>query len=360
MIIIFTSNTEGGILQYALRLLRELSALGQECRLFLPQNAKVSKEEELQHLCVPYEKVKTLCSDSPKIHGIANQILAYEPKLVWFVESAIVSSQVCFALRGKAPRYITIHDPAADHPTYHLTLRERMKRCLRNHLQTKCMKSVEKILLPSKESEIKYQSYEPWNKEKTLTFPLGSISPKAEPFCPKELEEDAKTRFYLFFGRIDKYKGIDTLLKAYAALPEPKAPLVIAGKGTFSPEEQELIERQPQVLALSRYIEDGEMLWLFQQAIGVVLPYKEASQSGILPIAYEMGIPVLVSKEKGLAQYVVEGETGYICEDVPAFQSSMQKILEKSQAQWKKNCQEYYKKNLDSQSFLEQVIRELP
>jgi glycosyltransferase involved in cell wall biosynthesis len=46
----------------------------------------------------------------------------------------------------------------------------------------------------------------------------------------------------------------------------------------------------------------------------VVLPYKTATQSGIVPIAYHFNKPVVVSNVGGLPEIVDEGKTGFVCE----------------------------------------------
>ena len=51
---------------------------------------------------------------------------------------------------------------------------------------------------------------------------------------------------------------------------------------------------------------------LFQQASVVVLPYVEASQSGVIPLAYTFMKPVVATTVGGLPEMVEDGRTGYL------------------------------------------------
>jgi glycosyltransferase involved in cell wall biosynthesis len=51
---------------------------------------------------------------------------------------------------------------------------------------------------------------------------------------------------------------------------------------------------------------------LFQRASVVVLPYTDASQSGVVPLAYAFGKPVVVTDVGSLPEVVDDAETGYI------------------------------------------------
>ncbi|PYU09141.1 MAG: hypothetical protein DMG37_24220, partial [Acidobacteria bacterium] len=50
----------------------------------------------------------------------------------------------------------------------------------------------------------------------------------------------------------------------------------------------------------------------FRRATVVVLPYIEASQSGVIPMAYSAGKPVVATTVGGLPEMVENGRTGYL------------------------------------------------
>ena len=127
-------------------------------------------------------------------------------------------------------------------------------------------------------------------------------------------------RVLLFFGLVRAYKGLDDLLHAVALLPpELAATLLIVGEFY---EAREPYDRSIQSLGIAdrvrvvdRYVPDAEVAQYFMAADLVVLPYRSASQSGIVQTAYAFERPVVVTAVGGLPDVVENGVTGYV---VPA------------------------------------------
>jgi glycosyltransferase involved in cell wall biosynthesis len=120
--------------------------------------------------------------------------------------------------------------------------------------------------------------------------------------------------YFLFVGRLRWYKGIDTLLEAYAGLPPETGPLVIAGSGELGDRERALLAalRGRPVSFVNGWLSDGDMASLVAGARFVVLPYRSATQSGVIPLASAFGIPAIASATGGLVDQVVDGETGWL------------------------------------------------
>jgi glycosyltransferase involved in cell wall biosynthesis len=130
---------------------------------------------------------------------------------------------------------------------------------------------------------------------------------------PSDLPLDLASPKLLFFGRILKYKGLDTLLKAFPRIKSqiPRAQLVVAGEGDVTP-YRDLLAGQQDVTLVNRWLNDTEINRLFQQAALVILPYAEATQSGVVALAFGFGRPVVVTRVGGLPEQVEEGVTGTI------------------------------------------------
>jgi D-inositol-3-phosphate glycosyltransferase len=130
-------------------------------------------------------------------------------------------------------------------------------------------------------------------------------------------------RVLLFFGYVRHYKGVDTLLHALAQIPaELQVSLLIAGE-FYEPEQQyrDLIRTlgiTNRVQIHNRYISEPEWPDLFAASDALVLPYRAASQSMSITLAYEFGKPVIVSRVGGLADAVEDGRTGLVAEPEPA------------------------------------------
>lgn len=103
-----------------------------------------------------------------------------------------------------------------------------------------------------------------------------------------------ENNYILFFGTVDEYKGVDLLIKAYKSsksLSDFK--LVIAGRGLTY---RDIIKRNRNIIRINRFIDDSEVKDLFSKALFVVYPYRSATMSGVLSIAYYFNKRVLLSK----------------------------------------------------------------
>jgi glycosyltransferase involved in cell wall biosynthesis len=132
--------------------------------------------------------------------------------------------------------------------------------------------------------------------------------------------------FALFFGRLEKYKGINHLLEAFTQLASQgpaSCRLVLAGPGDLSPLWTG--DLPVNTIMYNRLIGDEEAVDLFSRCSLVVLPYTDASQSALVAAAYFFKKPVIVSRSGALAEYVMEGKTGYTVE--PGNPSSLARKL---------------------------------
>ena len=124
-----------------------------------------------------------------------------------------------------------------------------------------------------------------------------------------------KTNF-VFFGFIQKYKGLHVLAKAYKNVLEKgyNVSLTIAGNGDFSEYKQEY-SGLDNVKIINRRIRDEEIGNLFSIPNTVaVLPYIDATQSGVVVTAMEFGTPIIASNTGGLREQLNDGEIGIFCE----------------------------------------------
>ena len=123
----------------------------------------------------------------------------------------------------------------------------------------------------------------------------------------------------LFFGRVEAYKGVDTLLAAWTAASGDlrvnssnswqTTRLIIAGPVA---RDVTLPPLPPAVELRNRRIADEEAEALFRSAAVLVLPYRDATQSALVAAAYAFGVPVIVTEVGALPEYVVPGETGWV------------------------------------------------
>ncbi len=124
----------------------------------------------------------------------------------------------------------------------------------------------------------------------------------------------------LFFGLIRPYKGLDILIKALEPLKEklPEFKAFILGEAYENEQKYiDLIDSTgvgSNVVYRNEFVPDHELPLYFAACDVLVLPYRTATQSGIIGIAFQMDRPVIATQVGGLGEYIHEGETGYLVE----------------------------------------------
>lgn len=122
---------------------------------------------------------------------------------------------------------------------------------------------------------------------------------------------------FLFFGRIDQYKGIDILLKAYAAAEQKycgQTALTIAGNGSLR-KYYKYMKKLKNICIVNRWIKDDEIASVFAgKNLVTVCPYKDATQSGVVLSSYNFGVPVIAADTGALGEQVLHGKTGLLIE----------------------------------------------
>ena len=137
---------------------------------------------------------------------------------------------------------------------------------------------------------------------------------------------NAGDRVLLFFGYVRKYKGLDILLESMKSLVQKDARyrLLVVGEFYDSPKEYtgftESEGLSESVHFINKFIPNEEVGRYYRLADVVVLPYRSATQSGILNVAYGFKKPVIVTDVGGLAEFVDHGKTGLIVKQAEANQ----------------------------------------
>lgn len=338
MIAILTSNYDGGILQLTEQLHSTFKNAQQEAVVFLPDQVE---RENIDW--VKYKRYSSIIPNSKGYETVANKIASISPSLVCVCDSNLVTSRIVLALPKSLNVIMCVHD-VSPHPNYN-TWKTLLKEKLKTYYINKAWKRANRIVLFSKHSQREFRDKYQHLKDKLDVIKLGAHVPNAKRQRPPEINENEN--YFLFFGRMDKYKGIIHLLNAFSKIADTtNMKLVIAGRGTLTEEEQRIIEEVPNIILIKRYILDGEMIWLFDNCKFTVLPYIEASQSGVLSMSYYFKKPVLVSNLEGLTEFVEDKKTGFIFHSDDEFVRLLSLMINETY-DMSEEIAYYYKTNLD-------------
>jgi glycosyltransferase involved in cell wall biosynthesis len=160
-----------------------------------------------------------------------------------------------------------------------------------SHSQATLAELAELGIVPSNSAVIPHGPYEVPQEHEHLRPPASMPGP----------------RRFLFFGRVDPYKGVDTLLKAFAELPpELDAQLSVVGEcrdQSLKAELSELAHRSSRPIELRfERIADEEVPRVLESSDAIVAPYRRSTTSGTAVLALCHGRPLVVPDLPGLAE----------------------------------------------------------
>jgi glycosyltransferase involved in cell wall biosynthesis len=124
----------------------------------------------------------------------------------------------------------------------------------------------------------------------------------------------------LTFGAIRSYKGVDIALEALSLVDARlDVRLVVAGRswGNGAAELRDMVQARglgDRVEIRDRFIRNDEAALLFGAAHACLLPYRSASQSGVVQLSFAYGCPVIATRVGGLPAAVTDGVDGLLCE----------------------------------------------
>ena len=182
---------------------------------------------------------------------------------------------------------------------------------------------------------------------------FGDIISKEE--ARKYLALPVNEKIILFFGFIRKYKGLDLLLEAMndSRIKEANIKLLIAGEFYDNKEEYESIidknNLDHSLYLRTEFINNSEVKYYLGACDFVIQPYKNATQSGVTPLAYHFEKPMLVTNVGGLANLVPHLKVGIVTEpNADSIAAGIMKLYELGETHCLKHlCEEKKKLSWD-------------
>jgi glycosyltransferase involved in cell wall biosynthesis len=221
----------------------------------------------------------------PGVAATARRLRRWRPQLVHAHDN---HDPRLYALSLPYPAVLTVHDPTP-HPG------ARSLGAARDRIRAAWLRRAERLVVHGEELRAELAARVP--AERIAVVRHGTAPrPVPEP-CPPDPS-------ILLFGRLERYKGLGILLEAMEQVWErrPDVRLVVAGKGP----EAALLPDDPRIDARVGYLPETALDEEFRRCSLVVLPYVQASQSGVGLLALARGIPALVTRVGSLPDLAVD------------------------------------------------------
>ena len=232
---------------------------------------------------------------------IINAIYCFTPQVIHFQETGKDYLICAIPFLLKYPLVLTIHDHIL-----HTGARENKRtRCYKKILR----KIPDAVITHGDRIARETECLLPWLKGKVNSVEHGTLG-KPEPTFDDKWEKGT----LLFFGRIEEYKGLPYFIEAVKKLgnQDIRVKAIIAGRGNALNRYRYLIISDENFEVLEGYIPSDRIPDLFKRANVIVLPYTDATQSGIAAFALRYGRPVIATDTGSLPEIVRNGYNGLI------------------------------------------------
>jgi glycosyltransferase involved in cell wall biosynthesis len=301
MKVVFISYNFG---EYCVQLASALAQEAQVClllphQLAAPHLSKLDQAVNFQpfnqpRLRQPLQQGRTIYTILQCIRNSDPDVIHLQGGHLWF--------NLALPLLGRYPLVLTIHDPI-----YHIGDRESQKTP--QWIMDLGYRRADQVIVHGQQLKQAVVDRLRIPRASVHVMPMIALG---DDTAQNHVQED--DRLILFFGRIWEYKGLEYLIRAEPLITAqvPEARITIAGQGEDFARYRGMMVHPERFTVYNEYVSDEKRAELFRRASIVVLPYIEASQSAVIPVAYTYAKPVVATVVGGLSEMVDHGRTGYL------------------------------------------------
>lgn len=297
--------------EYTTRLATALASRHEVLLLLHAGNARDELTPRLRQQVEQRVEVRYLPSRrwrDPRVLGtslvVNRMVRRFRPDVVHLQEvNPVLSAGTLLNLPRSLPLVLTVHDPVGhsgtprtDNWQFRLILRLR-----RNATRT---------IVHGSRMRAALLALDPCLAGRVDIIPHGILG--GDDVDPRSAASEPAT--FLFFGRIESYKGLGLLLDAADLLVSRGVPvkLVIAGMGDDLDNHRARITASRGIELIDRFVDAATVPALFRRCTAVVLPYTDATQSGVVTIALANGRPTIATSVGDLPEAVLHERTGLL------------------------------------------------
>jgi glycosyltransferase involved in cell wall biosynthesis len=250
--------------------------------------------------------VQLLTSLLPRLLQLRRQIRRFRPDVIIVSMNFAQAMPLSFSLAATGSRLLYVVHDAVPHPGDYMP---RVQKITQRGLIA-CARQLVFLSAYVGENIRRTLPRRHRNNMAVLNLTKQALANRTEP---RTLRENEPLRF-LFLGRLLQYKGLDILAEALERLQHRNDwRLTIAGNGDERAFVLKHFRQFPQVdLSHMRWLLEAEVDTLIAEHDVIVCPYTEASQSGVLPEAFSIGIPAVVTPVGALPEQIGFGRAGWL------------------------------------------------
>ena len=309
-VLVWQWGRRGGAPRFAAGLARGFAALdGVEALLSLAADAEILRGADAPPCALPVATYRGIAGliwrallAPMMVHRLSAALRRLRPDLAVCAQPGPLDLAMVAALRrAGVPLAVIVHD-ATPHPGDGVPLLFALQRALIRRAGTVVVLSehvaaalrAQRALRPG--AQLVVAAHPP--------VAFGVIAPPDAHPGPRRV---------LSFGRLLPYKGLDLLADALRLLgPRPDLDVRVVGQG---PESAVLaaLRALPGVTVENRWVPEDEIGPLLGWSDIVVLPYREASQSGVAAAALAAGRRVVATRVGGLAGQLADAPLAVLC-----------------------------------------------
>ena len=219
------------------------------------------------------------------------------------------------------PIVMTVHDPKV-----HSGEDTREARLSRHTLYRRILRRFcDSAIVHGANLQDQMISVAPWLRGRVAAMPHGPLGPL------HAVQREPEPGTLLFFGRINEYKGLRYFIEGVLLLRAKGIPVrgIVAGRGADLDRNRAAIEANDCFELHEEYVPRSKVRDLFLRAQIVVMPYTDATQSGVAAMAMGFNRPVVATRVGSIPEMVVDGRTGILVRprDAVALAEAIESLL---------------------------------
>jgi glycosyltransferase involved in cell wall biosynthesis len=169
------------------------------------------------------------------------------------------------------------------------------------------------------------------HRQMGFSFPIIHIPGFVAPPQPASLSADdgpgeaEREPYFLFVGRLEKLKGVQTLIPVFRA--HPRARLFIAGSGSYEPRLRQMAQGSANIQFLGQ-LPQPRLQALYERAVALIVPSLCLEVFSLVTVeAFRRRTPVIARNLGALAEVVEQSAGGLLYETDEELWQAIDRLL---------------------------------